>query len=97
MVCKDTHQRYDTKMIPFIRFTLLRENSNYFVPEIECSHIFSIMFCGNERGGEEDIGYFLFCENFSFSDIFEEDDLMTLLNVMRDDNNDDQENDDLVT
>ena len=31
--------------------------------EIECSHIFSIMFCGNERGGEEDIGYFLFCEN----------------------------------
>ena len=21
------------------------------------------MFCGNERGGEEDIGYFLFCEN----------------------------------
>ena len=42
---------------------LFQENSNYFVGEIECSHIFSIMFCGNERGGEEDIGYFLFCEN----------------------------------
>ena len=81
MVCKDTHQRYDTKIIPFVRSTLLRENSNYFVPEIECSHIFSIMFCGNECGEEEDIGYICFA-GFSFSDILQEEVLMMQFTLM---------------
>ena len=39
------------------------------------------MFCGNERGGEEDIGYFCFA-GFSFSDILQEEDLMMQFTIM---------------
>ena len=39
------------------------------------------MFCGNERGEEEDIGYFCFA-GFSFSDILQEEDLMTQFTIM---------------
>ena len=39
------------------------------------------MFCGNERGEEEDIGYFCFA-GFSFSDILQEEDLMMQFTIM---------------